>query len=151
MTEIPDQPESFQADERKLKQILYNLLSNAVKFTPEGGTILVRIRPESGGTGGIGGLRFSVIDSGIGLEPGDLERIFQPFEQAGNSAGHKSQGTGLGLALSRKMVELHGGKIWAASEGEGKGSSFHFVLPLFESIQPTRVSGGYDDRNSEGF
>ena len=129
MTEIPEQPEFFQADERKLKQILYNLLSNAVKFTPQGGTIRVRVAQENGVSSRDKGLRFSVIDSGIGLEPGDLERIFQPFEQADNSAGRKFQGTGLGLALTRKMVELHGGKIWVASEGEGKGSAFHFVLP----------------------
>jgi signal transduction histidine kinase len=129
MTEIPDQPESFQADERKLKQILYNLLSNAVKFTPQGGTIRVEVAPENGISTGGKGLRFSVIDSGIGLTSGDLERIFQPFEQADNSAGRRFQGTGLGLALTRKMVELHGGKIWAASEGEGKGSAFHFILP----------------------
>jgi signal transduction histidine kinase len=128
-TEIPAQPESIQADERKLKQILYNLLSNAVKFTSEGGSILVRIRPENERTDGTGGLVFSVIDSGIGLDPGDLERIFQPFEQANNSAGQRFQGTGLGLTLTKKMVELHGGKIWAASEGEGKGSAFHFILP----------------------
>ena len=129
LTEISDEQESFQADERKLKQILYNLLSNAVKFTPEGGNILVQIFPENGVSGGDKGLHFSVIDTGIGLEPEDLERIFQPFEQADNSASRKFQGTGLGLALTRKMVELHGGKIWAASEGEGKGSAFHFVLP----------------------
>ena len=129
LTEISDQPEFFEADERKLKQILYNLLSNAVKFTPEGGTIQVRVSPENGVSGGDKGLRFSVIDSGIGLEPEDLERIFQPFEQVDNSASRKFQGTGLGLALTRKMVELHGGKIWAVSEGEGKGSAFHFVLP----------------------
>jgi len=133
MTEIPDQPESFPADERKLKQILYNLLSNAVKFTPPGGTIQVRVSPENGASKGDKGLRFSVIDSGIGLEARDLERIFRPFEQADNSANRKFQGTGLGLALTRKMVELHGGKIWAASEGEGKGCAFHFVLPIFEA------------------
>jgi PAS domain S-box-containing protein len=149
ITKIPDQPESFQADERKLKQILYNLLSNAVNFTPEGGTIQVRVALENGVSGDDQGLRFSVIDSGIGLTPGDLERIFQPFEQAEKSTDRRFPGTGLGLALTRKMVELHGGKIWAASEGKGKGSAFHFVLPLFESILPTRVSGGYDDRIRE--
>ena len=126
---ISDQPESFQADERKLKQILYNLLSNAVKFTPPGGTIRLRVAPENGVPTGDKGLRFSVIDSGIGLEPRDLERIFQPFEQVDNSAGRKFQGTGLGLALTKKMVELHGGRIWVASEGLGKGSAFHFILP----------------------
>ena len=138
LTEIPDQPESFQADERKLKQILYNLLSNAVKFTTEGGTIQVRVAPENGASGGERSLRFSIIDSGIGLEPEDLERIFLPFEQADNSASRKFQGTGLGLALTRKMVELHGGKIWAASEGEGKGSAFHFVVPLSVGNLPER-------------
>ncbi len=127
--EITDQVESIQADERKLKQVLYNLLSNAVKFTPPGGTIDVRISPENGVPDGKQGLRFSVIDSGIGLAPGDLERIFKPFEQVDNSASRKFQGTGLGLALTRKMVELQAGRIWAVSEGEGKGSAFHFVLP----------------------
>jgi PAS domain S-box-containing protein len=137
MTEIPNQPESFQADERKLKQILYNLLSNAVKFTPEGGTIRIRVSPENGVSAMNKGLRFSVIDSGIGLDPGDLERIFQPFEQADHSTGRKFHGTGLGLALTKKMVELHDGRIWAESEGQGRGSAFHFVLPLEGDVHGT--------------
>ena len=129
---IPDQPDSFPGDEFKLKQVLVNLLANALKFTPEGGTIQVRAALENGFSGGDKGLRFSVIDSGIGLDPGDLERIFRPFEQADNSISRRFQGAGLGLALSRKMVELQGGRIWAESEGEGKGSAFHFVVPFRE-------------------
>ena len=129
---IPEQPDSFSGDEFKLKQVLVNLLDNALKFTPEGGTIKVRTSLENGCSGGDKGLRFSVIDSGIGLDPGDLERIFQPFEQADNSISRRYQGAGLGLALSRKLVELHGGRIWAESEGEGKGSAFHFVVPFRE-------------------
>ena len=129
---IPDQPDSFPGDALKLKQVLVNLLANALKFTPEGGTIQVRAALENGFSGGDRGLRFSVIDSGIGLDPGDLERIFRPFEQADNSISRRFQGAGLGLALSRKMVELQGGRIWAESEGEGKGSAFHFVVPFRE-------------------
>jgi signal transduction histidine kinase len=128
-TEVADQPEAIQADERKLKQILYNLLSNAVKFTPDGGSIFVRVALENGASPGYSGLRFSLIDTGVGLKTQDLERIFEPFEQADNSASRKFQGTGLGLALTKKMVELHGGRVWAESEGEGKGSTFHFVIP----------------------
>ena len=122
-------PENFPVDERKLKQILYNLLSNAMKFTPDGGTVCVQVAPEPGLPSEASGLRFSVIDSGIGIEAGDLERIFEPFEQADNSSSRRFQGTGLGLALTRRMVELHGGRIWAESEGPGKGSRFHFILP----------------------
>jgi signal transduction histidine kinase len=128
-TEITDQPETFQADERKVKQILYNLLSNAVKFTPDGGSVRVQVVSENGLSPGPSGLRFSVIDTGIGLKNKDRERIFEPFEQADNSASRKFQGTGLGLAVTKKLVELHGGRIWTESEGEGKGSHFHFILP----------------------
>ena len=127
-TELADQPEAILADERKLKQILYNLLSNAVKFTPDGGSVRVRVASENGASPGPG-LRFSVMDTGVGLKTQDLERIFEPFEQADNTASRKFQGTGLGLALTKKMVELHGGRIWADSEGEGKGSRFHFIIP----------------------
>jgi signal transduction histidine kinase len=122
-------PETFLVDERKLKQILYNLLSNAMKFTPDGGTVCVQVAPEAGMPQEAPGLRFSVIDSGIGIDPEDLERIFEPFEQADNSSSRRFQGTGLGLTLTRRMVELHGGSIWAESEGPGKGSRFHFILP----------------------
>jgi signal transduction histidine kinase len=71
----------------------------------------------------------SVTDSGIGLERKDLDRIFEPFEQADGSSSRKYQGTGLGLSLTKKLVQLHGGSIWAESEGKGCGSTFHFVLP----------------------
>lgn len=127
-TEIPEASGAFLADERKLKQILYNLLSNALKFTPDGGSIRVGVAPEKDASAP--GLRFTVADTGVGINAPDLERIFLPFEQADSSASRKFQGTGLGLALTRKFVELHGGTIWAESEGEGKGSRFHFILPL---------------------
>ena len=143
MAHIPDQPNSFPGDEFQLKQVLDNLLANALKFTPEGGTIQVRAVLENGFSGGDKGLRFSVIDSGIGLNPRDLERIFQPFEQADNSISRRFQGAGLGLALSRKLVELHGGRIWAESEGEGKGSAFHFMVPFREenASGPAEIAG----------
>lgn len=138
-------PETIQADERKLKQIMYNLLSNAVKFTPDGGEI--RIVAESvEGRNGNGAdqrlkdmsyrqgppqkfVRISVRDSGIGIKPEDLERIFDPFEQLESSTSRRFQGTGLGLSLTKRLVELHGGSIWAESEGEGKGSTFSFLIP----------------------
>jgi signal transduction histidine kinase len=71
-----------------------------------------------------------VSDTGIGIRKEDLERIFAPFEQVDSSASRKYAGTGLGLSLTRSLVELHGGRIWAESEGEGKGSRFAFVIPL---------------------
>ena len=73
-------------------------------------------------------VKISVRDTGVGLKAEDLERIFAPFEQADNSASRRYQGTGLGLSLTRRLVELHGGRIWAETGGEGKGSSFHVIL-----------------------
>ena len=136
-----DAPQTITVDERKLKQILYNLLSNAVKFTPPKGTIAVTARRCSLGDGPMppmgeassGGVCISVSDTGIGIRPHDLERIFKPFEQVDNSAGRKFQGTGLGLSLIQKLVALHGGKTWVESPGEGKGTTFHIVLPLRSS------------------
>jgi signal transduction histidine kinase len=124
-TGFRDIPPFFRADERKLKQILYNLLSNAVKFTPEGGTVHLEARGLNEQ-----GVEITIRDSGIGLKEEELERIFQPFEQGDNSTSRKYQGTGLGLALTKKMVELHGGKIWGESEGIGRGCAFHVIIPI---------------------
>gem|GEM_PF-5624606 len=75
-------------------------------------------------------LRISVADNGIGIDPNDMHRIFQPFEQVDGSSARRYQGTGLGLSLTKRLVELHGGEIWAESEGEGRGATFRFILPM---------------------
>ncbi len=113
----------FVGDERKIKQILLNLLSNAVKFTPEGGRIDVNANLNDGG------VEISVSDTGIGISPEDQETIFEEFRQVGTDYAHKREGTGLGLTLTKKFVEMHGGKIWVESE-VGKGSRFIFTLPI---------------------
>jgi len=109
-------------DERKVKQVLLNLLSNALKFTPEGGGIDVgaRVHDEVA--------EVSVTDTGVGIAPEDQEAVFEEFRQVG-TADKKVEGTGLGLALSRKFIELHGGRIWVTST-VGLGSTFTFTLPL---------------------
>jgi signal transduction histidine kinase len=112
----------LSGDERKIKQILLNLLSNAVKFTPEGGRIGIKARQ------GDGSVEISVSDTGIGISPEDQAKIFEEFRQVGGDYAHKTEGTGLGLTLAKKFVELHGGKIWVESE-VGKGSTFSFSLP----------------------
>jgi len=146
-TEFRDLPDTLIADERKIKQILYNLLSNAVKFTPNGGSVKLTVHPLNGAASGplpfsqvenevfpfkAGApyIEFVVSDTGIGLKTEDLERIFNPFEQADNSASRKYQGTGLGLSLAKQMVELHGGRIWAENRCDGTGAIFSFTLPL---------------------
>jgi signal transduction histidine kinase len=119
----------FVGDERKIKQILLNLLSNAVKFTPEGGRIGIKARQADGS------VEISVSDTGIGISPEDQAKIFEEFRQVGADYAHKVEGTGLGLTLAKKFVELHGGKIWVESE-VGKGSTFSFTLP--ERSSPLR-------------
>lgn len=111
------------ADETKFRQILYNLLSNAIKFTPEAGRVQVHARANNGT------IEFSVSDTGIGVKPEDRERIFQEFEQVEMSAERRFEGTGLGLTLAKKLVELQGGRIWLETE-VGKGSTFSFSLPM---------------------
>jgi signal transduction histidine kinase len=112
----------FIGDERKIKQVLLNLLSNAVKFTPEGGRIGINARQADGS------VEISVSDTGVGIAPEDQARIFEEFRQVGGDNAKKVEGTGLGLTLAKKFVELHGGKIWVTSE-VGKGSTFTFTLP----------------------
>ena len=112
---------SIRADERKVKQILLNLLSNALKFTPEGGQIDVRAAVSEGLA------EISVVDTGVGIAPEDQEAVFEEFRQVG-TADKKVEGTGLGLALCRRFVELHGGRIWVKSQ-LGQGSTFAFTCP----------------------
>ena len=127
---------SILADERKLKQIMFNLLSNAAKFTPDGGQICVKaeIISEGGGRQGLPPetLLISVSDTGIGIEKEHQEKVFEEFYQVDGGTKGKTKGTGLGLALVRRMVEQHGGRVWIQSEGEGKGSTFRFTLPIKE-------------------
>ena len=113
----------FVGDERKIKQILLNLLSNAVKFTPEGGRIGIKARQADGS------VEISVSDTGIGIAPEDQARIFEEFRRWEATMLTRSEGTGLGLTLAKKFVELHGGRIWVESE-VGKGSRFIFTLPI---------------------
>jgi signal transduction histidine kinase len=137
--ELDGIPENILADERKLKQIIYNLLSNAVKFTPSGGDIRLSAKLVNGREDGIQealpgpGLEYvevTVADTGIGLESQDLEKIFRPFEQVESPSGRIHHGTGLGLSLTKNLVELHQGKIWAESRGPNGGATFRFVIPV---------------------
>jgi PAS domain S-box-containing protein len=146
-------PEYVTADDKKLKKIIYNLLSNAVKFTPNGGEIRLTSDLTDGSlpladsnTKKASGqklkaknnepkasqkfIRISVTDTGIGIKPENQARIFDAFEQVDGSASKRYQGSGLGLSLTKQLVELHGGIIWVDSEGEGKGSAFRFIIPL---------------------
>jgi len=127
--DVGEAPPRIRADERRLRQIVYNLLSNAVKFTPDGGCVSVSAR-ERDRPGAGRALELSVSDTGVGIDKDNLELIFQPFEQVAASAELQAEGTGLGLALTRHLVELHGGRIWSESEGIGKGSTFRVELPM---------------------
>jgi PAS domain S-box-containing protein len=118
-----------RADPRRLHQVVRNLLDNALKFTPLGGWVRVRGGCRREGTGA-SWLRIAVEDSGIGVRAEDQARLFQAFEQVDTSYSRAHPGAGLGLALSRRLVEMHGGRIWVESAGEGKGSTFLFTLPL---------------------
>ncbi len=117
----PDLP-PVAADESKLKQVLYNLLANAVKFTPAGGQIAVSASRMDDA------VRFAVRDSGIGIQPRDYPKLFHEFQQLDPSYTRRYEGTGLGLALCKRFVEMHGGRIWAESQ-PGQGSTFYFTLP----------------------
>jgi signal transduction histidine kinase len=151
-TETKRIQDTIHADERKLKQVIYNLISNAAKFTPDGGSIIISacylnlpersiltrdgreiILPPPNNQEQKDKTRFvevSIKDTGIGISQENLGRIFEPFAQVETSHNRKYQGTGLGLSLTQNLIELHGGRVWAESEGEGKGSNFRFVIPV---------------------
>jgi len=115
--------DEIEADQRKVKQVLFNLLTNAVKFTPSGGHVDVAASRVDGE------VRISVRDSGIGIAPEDQERVFEEFQQVSAAKRVSAEGTGLGLALARRFVELHGGRMWLES-APGAGSTFTFSIPM---------------------
>ena len=120
--DIPLDVPSVEADATKVKQIVLNLLANAVKFS-SGGLVLVRVATEPSA------VRVSVADTGVGIREADLPRLFEPFNRLGSPLAADPGGVGLGLAISKSFVELHGGRIWVESR-EGQGSTFYFTLPL---------------------
>jgi len=120
---VPADAPRLRADDRKLNQVLLNLLSNAIKFTPAGGTVSVRVLVENDGD-----VLTRVSDTGIGIAKHELERVFEPFVQLDSSLARKYEGTGLGLALSRKWIELHGGRLVLESD-LGMGTVAEIRLP----------------------
>lgn len=135
----PDLPHDLprvMADRSRLERILDNLLSNAIKYSPQGGQITVSARQEGGW------VRVSVADRGIGIPRDKLEAVFERFQQLDSFLTRKVGGVGLGLAITKASVELHGGRIWVESE-VGKGSTFHFTLPVAqEGSKPVDQEGG---------
>lgn len=132
---------NINADRCRLRQICSNLLSNAIKFTPPEGTVTIRTA-DARGTEVI----LSVIDTGIGMDGGELTRIFSPFEQVGGYASKGYSGLGLGLAISKSLAETQGGRIWAASEGAGKGSTLTVAFPITADIPRHEVVGKQSQR-----
>ena len=139
----PDLPEGFVGDPGRVRQIVTNLVGNAVKFTDRG-HVMVRVSGKlvDGENGQTCNLRVEVEDTGIGIDNDKIERIFEKFEQADNTSTRRYQGTGIGLAISRSLVKLMGGKLGATSE-RGKGSTFWFTMPLLvdESVCEGRYEG----------
>src|SRR5262245_36339002 len=133
-----DDVDTLTGDERKVKQILFNLLSNAVKFTSDGGKVgVTATRAEAM-------VQVAVWDTGVGIPPDDQQRIFEEFQQVGQGLAGKTEGTGLGLTLAKKFVELHGGTIWVESTPD-RGSTFTFTLPIGAAASPGPLPAVQED------
>jgi signal transduction histidine kinase/CheY-like chemotaxis protein len=135
-TSIPEDILPIKGDPNRLRQILLNLVGNAIKFT-EKGMVTVQVKKEDL-SDHVTQLKFSVSDTGVGIDTERLEKIFQSFEQAYTDTSRKFGGTGLGLSISKKLVDLHGGEIWVDSE-KGKGSQFHFTIPFEKVAAPGKA------------
>jgi two-component system CheB/CheR fusion protein len=122
--EIAEDLPDIEADELKVKEIIYNLLSNVVKFTPEGGKIGMRAKKADSE------IEIMVWDTGVGIAAENMEKIFEGFFRVDTPYSRVTEGTGLGLPLSKKLVELHGGKLSVESEGLNRGTSVRFTLPI---------------------
>jgi signal transduction histidine kinase len=129
--DIPDDLPAARGDERRLTQVLLNLVGNAIKFTETGG-VAISCRAVNDQ------LMVDVTDTGPGIAPADQARIFEEFHQAGTAVKRKAGGTGLGLAIARRIVELHGGRIWVRSE-LGRGATFSFSVPVQINPQPDQA------------
>jgi PAS domain S-box-containing protein len=157
--QIPDNLPELMLDERRIRQVLINLLSNAVKFTPEGGKVNLVVsfsttsalddRPADPLPSlPVYWIHFAVIDTGIGITPENLGKLFQPFIQIDSALNRQHAGTGLGLALVKRIVELHGGKVEVSSQ-VSKGSRFGFALPCPEIVVPlSSLTLSYDDSDT---
>ncbi len=119
----PEMPQ-IMADQLRISQVIKNLLDNAIKFTPENGKVSVEVRNINED------ITVIVKDTGIGINPENIGKLFTPFFQIQSNLSRKYRGTGLGLAISKGIIEAHGGRIWVESKGEGKGSTFIFSLPI---------------------
>jgi diguanylate cyclase (GGDEF)-like protein len=128
--DVSDEIGIIRADERKVKQVVFNILSNAAKFTPDGGAIGIEAKKTNEGE-----VLVSVWDTGVGIEEKDRHKVFATFEQIESDYSRKYAGTGLGMPLTKELVELHGGRIWFESEGRGRGSRFSFTLPMYSPQQ----------------
>jgi two-component system CheB/CheR fusion protein len=122
-------------DPARLQQVVTNVLVNAIKFTPSGGRVDIRLERQDDDA------KVTVSDTGRGIMPEILPYIFDPFIQAGTDNAMSQGGLGLGLTIARQIVEIHEGKIYADSPGEGKGAKFTIILPLDESRQISRLDG----------
>ncbi|MEK7338285.1 MAG: ATP-binding protein, partial [candidate division NC10 bacterium] len=144
--EVPPDLPPLHADAARVKQVLVNLLSNAIKFTPAGGRITLAATHRAGGeAGGRAVLEVAVSDTGVGLSPEDQARLFQEFQQ-GEAGARQQEGAGLGLALSKRLVELQRGRIWVESAGPGQGACFRFTLPAAEHPGARRILVVEDER-----
>lgn len=124
-TQVPDDLPMIQADRKTVRQVLLNLVSNAAKFTDAGHVAVTAVAGETWVT-------ISVEDTGIGMRPEDIPKAFTEFVQVDGEMARRIGGTGLGLPISKRFIEMHGGRIWVESE-PGKGTTFHFTLPLYET------------------
>jgi signal transduction histidine kinase/CheY-like chemotaxis protein len=134
-TTIDTRPAMTAGDPDRLQQVVWNLLSNAVKFTPAGGRVLVRLAREAGYV-------LTVTDNGLGIDPAMLPQMFQPFRQIDASPTREQGGLGLGLAIVRQLVELHGGTVSARSQGAGTGSTFEVRLPSVLPAEESKTAPG---------
>jgi len=135
----PQVPQVILGDENRLRQILLNLLSNAIKFT-ESGEITVTASSRNMAEPHLHEIHFSVCDTGLGIKPAHMNKLFHSFTQLDSSTTRKYGGTGLGLAISKRLAQLMGGTMWVESEGiKGKGSTFHFTIQVMQAEKPLRA------------